>query len=650
MKIVTTNPITPLSQVSDNGTVVSQEIVPHLEVTSPITQGDNGQNNIGAREINLSAIGVAIISQITPFAYSTDEEIAVIVKDSMIKRACKVAQDLGIDPNKLIPLLPSIISTAELVKAQAQQVSVLLEQLPPDYCKELIKKIPTALLQELPESLLNKLFTPEELEAIKETKNTGTSDVAGGGFTPDYKVSVNNQLIRSGKYSPYRIGAHEGNHAIWALLRTLLTKEQIDVAVISQLKDEIINGSLRVLTGGGMRPLLYIPSSQMRSEIAEFVNDAINNLDKEDDKFKKETFREGQISLEMVRTSELGKNALFEIANKHKDFMNLCNNDEACAKLLLADLVDTQIFRFNLAIGAIPLLESTRLTLKDEVFNQLPQDKVQELRDAIQNSPKALNEIKDYAKNHLLCIEGNAKLQLKLSHGLTPSMDDVMDYEFCKEELECDLRAAELELSIPNLDIKTEDKLKSEIIYHEVGGKLIEYMKRVSIAEQDPQMVKMANEFNFIRLSHGELELDIKNIFKDFIEPIANEIPDLNNLIATETALRAQLSQIYIMQDSWFLKGKTQENIQTRLEIILNVRKTIVDLISKSDLVPLDKVKKLNESLKNQETLLAKMKTLREAFPEGILNPLHRVKDPTLLASIEDTKDQIADLAQKVSS
>ncbi len=650
MKIPTTNPTTPLSQVSESSPAVSRETTAPLEVTPPIVQGENGQNNIGAREINLSAIGAALIGRTTPFAHSTDEEITVIVKDSMIKRASKVAQDLDIDQNKLIPLLPPIISTAELVKAQAQQVSVLLEQLPPDYCKELLKKMPTALFQELPESLLKKLFTPEELQAIKETNNTGATDVAGGGFTPDYKVSVNNQLIRSGKYSPYRIGAHEGNHAIWALLRTLLTKEQINDAVISQLKDEITNGSLRVLTGGGMRPLLYIPSPQMRNEIAGFVSDAINNLDKEDDRFKKETFREGQISLEMVRTSELGQNSLLEIANKHKDFMNLCNNDEECAKLLLADLVDTQIFRFNLATGAIPLLESTRLTLKDEVLNQLPQDKIQELRDAIQSSPKALNEIKDYAKNHLLCLEGNAKLQLKLSRGASPSMDDVMDYEFCKEELECDLRAAEIELSIPNLDIKAEDKLKSEVIYHEVGGKLIEQMKRVSIAEQDPQMIKMANEFNFVRLSHGELELDIKNILKDFIEPIANEIPDLNNLIATETALRAQLSQKYIMQDSCFLKGETQEDIQTHLEEILNVRKSIVDLISKSDLVPQDKVNKLNESLKNQETLLAKMKTLRETFPEGILNPLHRVKDQSLLKSIEDTKDQIADCAQKISS
>ncbi len=619
-------------------TVVKQE-TPIAEVAEPGLVDVPVQPNPTSLATLKASASVSRVTS-SPYLGLNDEEILRECQAAANKWVEKLAKQIGIDPAKLQKLAPEIISLDQALKLKAAAMVPLLKELPESVRREIIPKLPLDILKGLPDDLI----PPEMREQIKGTDLFGQA-LGGAYILEGHKTGVAVHHIRTGVTNPYEFSAHEENHGLCALLRSFLSEEELTVAVCEGLKDDITKGSTRVFSSTGIADLLYIPSTKMREEVTRFLEEVIQDSENENGRVRIELEQEGEAVTNNKRLTAKGQSELFAIAKRHPDFMCLFENEES-AKLALSNLIETQLKRFDVAMGRISSSLPFKITIPDEILKSLPEEARSNLAEELQKSDAAKEFMRDSAGNFLKFLEGNLKFALNLQFHIPPSKADEIGYTLCSEERQSYLAGTVTEKDNDNVPGGRLEKLEAREKIYEPGGlgeKYVDSLCELRVATQDPALVKEYNKLHVARVKYSETEREIKKIIKDDeVTALAGQNSTLGELIQREAQLRVQLAIASLKVDGYTLRRDSHEMYYESIRLLQQVRCQIRDTLA--SVSPQSKLlDRFSSLLEESDSGLRKIILLEASSDEKCLDPRSRVTDAGLL-------DRVAELEMKIST
>ncbi len=592
----------------------------------------------------LKKVSVARV-QSSPNLSFTDEEIIRDCQESGNKWIERIAKELKLDPAKVLKLIPEIVSVDKALELKAAAMVPMLSSLPLGVLKGIIPKLPLDILKGLPEELVSKVLPREVIEQIKGAK---FGDNVGGAYIFEiHKTGVAVHLVRAGFASASEFSAHEQNHALNALGRSFLTEEELAGAICKGLKDEITKGSTTVFSSIGFSELLYIPSSLMRQEIAQFLEETLLHLDS--GRVKVEREEEGETHIENKKLTEQGKEELFNIAKRHSDFMDLFEDHDS-AKLALSNLIETQLCRFDLVTGKLMPSFAMKITIPGQVFNGLPEQAKNEFREEFQGSEAAREFFKDSASNFLRLIEGNLKACLRIQSQSLPSVSEAIDYVLCPEESQCNFAGTVIEKdSASTPEYKIEMLQAREKIYEQggLGEQYVSSLRELRTAQQDPSMVKESNKLHVAKIRYSESDRELRNLIKsDEISSLLKTDMRLEELIQKEAQLRTSANQMDLQRDickiGTFIDDKYHEARKLLHDVRCEIRDTLTQMSPQSKLL-----ERFSELLGKNDLELKQIKTLEASLDEKCLDPKNRVMDQALLDRVTELENRIGVEQQK---
>lgn len=583
--------------------------------------------------------------QSSPNLSLTDEEIIRDCQESGNRWIERIAKELKLDPAKVLKLIPEIVSLDKALELKAAAMVPMLSSLPLGVLKEIIPKLPLDILKGLPEELVSKVLPREVIEQIKGAK---FGDNVGGAYVFEvHKTGVVVHPIRAGRASASEFSAHEQNHALNALGRSFLTEEELASAICKGLKDEITKGATTVSSSIGFSELLYIPSSSMREEIAQFLEETL--LHPDSGRVKVEREEEGGTCIENKKLTEQGKEELFNIAKRHSDFMDLFE-DHDLAKLALSNLIETQLGRFDLVTGKLMPSFSMKITIPDQVFSGLPEQAKNEFREEFQKSEEAKEFFKDSASNFLRLIEGNLKVCLRIQSQSIPLASEVIDYALCPEESQCNFAGAVIEKDSACIPGDKIEMLQAREKIYERGGLGEQYvtsLRELRVASQDPSMVKESNKLHVAKIRYSDSDREIRNLIKsDEITSLSKTDKRLEELIQKEAQLRTSASRMDIQRDTCkigtFADDKYYEARKLLHDVRCEIRDALMQISPQSKLLD-----RLSELLEKNDLELKQIKALETSLDEKCLDPRNRVVDQVLLDKVAGLESRIGVEQQK---
>ena len=605
--------------------------------------GDSPTIDLASAELDKTAQVKRAIERGTPHYFDDDDKILQKARDAMSAWGETFATENGINPLILRALLPEAITVEELLKLKAQKIIPFLEQFPVGTLKTVIHQLPAEILLELPDELLEKVIPKDQVSALK---TSSMKDKLGGGFMQDvYKVGINLHEIRNGGFTPEEIGGHECNHGgMHALCRSLLTEEQRISAITDGLKEDITCGAPSVLSRLGFFELPHIPSPKMRDEVARYLGNIIESLGQNDERFRTEMDKTGDIAFETVRLTEKGKKDLLEIGRKYGDFLGLCDHNEESASLVLANLVETQLLRFYFAVGKNKIAENVQLTIPKEALDKLDPKRLEELRIEIQKSPKALEFAKKSTKRFQDGTEGNIKTQVRMGGFGGLSADDAVDYNFCHEETDCYLAGTRTELASQDLQEGRREKLEARKEVYELAKTYMELRRGLKIAPQDTVLVKQEYMFRTAKIKHETVMTELKEIMQSYISPLSNQTNGLSALVEEEAQIEARAGLAELTLDNNELGGK--DGFHEMLQDLRAVRSKIKDHLSSQgqSSEQLDEFGKLLQEEERQHRNIIEME---KTLDKKCMNPRQKVTDKVLLDQLQVIEARIQELQQK---
>lgn len=572
-----------------------------------------------------------------------EAEIRQRAEDSMVEWADKFSLRIGIRPAILRGLLPQVVTMNELVKIQADLISKKLLKTTPEMSKMIIKNLPLSIVENLSDEVRTYAFQGDELPVTNKADSGGK---LGGGYDSNFHVTaIDPKVIYSGILTPEEIGAHEGHHAINTLFRSLLCNEQRTNALIEGLANDITSGSKCVLSLYGIDELPFIPTREMRTEIAEFLSNVLRKLNDEESDYRLEPINltDGEISIKVYRLSEKGKNEVVEIGKKYDGFMRLINNNEEDAKEVLTNLIEVQLSRFCLAQGLQPFGANFSLTMGADALGQLDQDAKEELQQAIKSSEKTFRFVYDSVKEFTECHNSNLRLQMKMHTGITPSKQDLIDYTFSSEEVFCNLAAISVDMDSLTIPRKKKRALKARVLLYEHGLQYAQDCRKLRIAKQDTNLVEQEYRLRAARAKYTKTYYDILYFTQEYLQPLSSNIPELNTLLVEEKELRSNASFSEKTLDSYKLRSSKHRDYFEALEKLNDLRKKIKAALLRNNFSP-EHHKKYERLLLKEEEYLKAMKQLHETLDEDCLDPRKRVEDPTLVEDIKKKEELMREL------
>lgn len=568
---------------------------------------------------------------------ASEEFIIQQVTASVQWWAEKVADDIGISPLKLKILLPEVISLDQFAELKSDSLNKNMKKFSKRTLKNIVSNSPIEVRKKLSTELLEYAFPNRD---VPKPSNVSIADTCDGAYTPEYhKIPICSMTAEHAKIGCRSIGAHEANHAVNALLRSLLSKEKLKKALVESLQDEIKFGTTSILSMWEITELPYLPQEELREELAEFLGEIALALEGRDERLIIQTYRSGEFVWKIERVSTTGKGDLLKIAKKYKAFIELFDNEDD-AILVLASLIEIQLSRFNLALGKHnnPLCNELASTINESAFCCLSSQNVQELKREIENSPKAMQFAMTSAKDFLQLIN-SFKFQLKKRVGSDPTFSDMVDYFFCPEEASCNLasfQALSTEPDIPNL----EQMLQELALYFESGKEYFSLQKHLRITLQDSKLVRQENKLRISKIKYFEILWKINNLMEENILPIAESIPQLKPTLEEEARYGALINVSLAKMDKTKLTSEEHDEYHFYINKLRSTRLKIVDLLMRLDILA-DKVKELKLLLEEEGKIHEELKHLEPTLDERCLDPRKRVIDTTILDKIDSIEGLI---------
>ena len=608
-----------------------------VESASPpvVTKGINEEVNCANRAITVSGKPLYGPKEM-PYRDASNETIRQLTEEAVRAWTGTVAEKLEINPELIEPLLPRIVSCDEMMRLRAECFEREMLKMFTGAKKELIRSLPHEMKYYFSQTTLALAYGPDEIALIKR-KKPPVVNLLGGYMSKFYVLAVNEDGVRSGQMSPFELGAHEGNHGLCALFRSLLTEEDLNSEIITGLKEEITNGAIYTFGDAFKTHPLYIPSSNMRNKVAAFLEELIRN-GKNDDRVSAEVFDDNGLVFEVPKLNEKGKHELLEIAKKYSDFMETCSEKDSTAVSVLSNLVNRQMLRFGLAKGILPIQSEYSVRINQDVFEKLPKDKIDKLREALYSSPKAKEFALSAAKNLLSMVEGNGGFQAKQHLGLTPNLTEAVMYTFCPEEQDCYKAGAVCGLAGEPTP-ESEVRLHATLELFDLGKKYVEKLQTVSVSPQDLQSVKKSTELLAVRIEHSEKLRTIEKIIDTEISLLKSRIPNLSELLKEEQAIRYKHQKYFIASDEFMSPGE-----QERLNDLQEIRLKIQDLLENNQI----HCKHFVEALKEEKEFYETIKSLQEGVKAEDVNPVKRCLDENLISELRALEKQMAE-KQKIA-
>lgn len=629
--------LTPAFLPANSKTIQEQESNAGLQLCLP---------TVKLRNRFLNPIFRLASSREVDYEKSSEAEIRQRAEDSMIEWADKFSLRVGIKPATLRKLLPRVVTMSELAKIQADLISKKLLKTTPEMSRMIIKNLAPSIAENLSGEVIAYAFQGGELPVV-DTEDSGGK--LGGGYDSSFHVTaIDPKVIHLGIMTPQEIGVHEGHHAINTLFRSLLDKEQRANALIEGLANNITSGSKCVLSLYGVDELPFIPSREMRTEIAGFLSDILRKLNngESDDRLEPINLKDGGINIKVYRLSEKGKNDIAEIGKKYDEFMRLVNSDEDDAKEILANLVEVQLSRFCLAQGLHSFGSNFSLTMGADALAQLDQDAKEELQQTLRSSERAFRFAYDSAKEFTECHNSNFRLQIKMNTGTTPSKRDLIDYTFSPEEVFCNLAAISVDIDSLTIPRKKKKVLKARVLLYEHGLQYAQDNQKLRVAKQDINLVEQEYRLRAARARYIKTYYDILYFTQEHLQPLSSNIPELNNLLVEEKGSRSNVSSSERILDSYKLRSKEHQDCFAAFEKLHNLRNKIKAALLRNDFSSAP-YKEYERLLLQEEEHLKAMKQLHETLDENCLDPRERVKDQTLIDGIKKRGELMRELNWK---
>lgn len=469
-----------------------------------------------------SALGLFKNIDLTVKPPTKEEKLLNEIRNIMHKGIEENARRLNLNPEKLKAMLPEVITLDELIKLYFNQPEV----------KELIRKvykrnpfwINPLLLKNMPKDLIDELFPegPPQISDVKENL------IIGGGLNGKiYKVGISPDTIEDKKLTSEEAGLHEGNHVFEIILRSLLPKNKLVNAVKEELIEEIKNGTGYVAFGpeGPYIPPV-ISSDTLRNQIACFTQSLFDNLGNDDPRLHRvsdpDVLKDLNIDSKRYKLTNEGQRQLRECLylNKHKEFLELYENDENKALEAIGDYIETQIHRLNFVLGdnGLKFSPGFTITIPPKIFSTLPHTDLKLSKEAEEFAIKS-------AKEFIRTQDGNILVQSSMHNILQLSPENIITYAFAPEEIRSNLAYIETQLKDTNLSQEERSELEAKKELYNLGPRLIELRRQLSISLQDPKEAKKVKEYKETTNNGAALRAKILYGFSS-LEKAIEKLPD----------------------------------------------------------------------------------------------------------------------------
>ena len=507
--------------------------------------------------------------------------------------------------------------------------------------------------RDLLKSLMPEIVNRENLdESLKTLIETSTA-VAPCMYVPLINTCVyNKDLINQIPIDLKNIGAHEGVHAVYTLLRTKLNARDRIKAIEGQIKHEIENGrSGMIASSYGMLAPPLITSESIRKLISTFFSRVIRSPDLT----VKRTAKLGNIKINYRLIKKKALKELIDTLKNHKDYNELIaqsGRNETYVFKQVKHYLNAQIFRYDFGIGRFGTSY-----IPQEVAKKLERFQELELKpDSVgyKTAIKSTREFISAAEGTRLIGPGVSPRQKKTSQlKYSFSWEEVrarnrqIDNEL--KDLRKEIRAANLSDNDPELqELKARKRsLETHKRINQLGEELMPLRDRLSVL---PQRIDVLGKSTNIARLRGKIISAAKQIDKVIDSSSSNDqvrTEELKRLVKLRDAIgkrglreeKRRFCRIGTDHPESILEGIKFFETQFIREIsyMFNIQKRIAESINKKDTEAASNIQK---ALERQKALAKKLKEeLETSNPIELYDIRHRLQDPgkhrDLLAKID---------------
>jgi hypothetical protein len=560
---------------------------------------------------------------------SADKEVIISAMEISMKAwASTVCERLGLDINIVEPLLPKLVDSSEITRLQANDINTHLVKVSPEKQELVLKSLPEYLLPCLPEETLKVAFTDSEIEQIKLSP-ADNPHIAAAYYSSTHIIGFNEKnIIQAGEISGPELGAHEMNHGLNSLFRSMLSPKDLEKSVIEGLKDEIVNGSL-----GGIGLIsrgypTFIPDIGMRSELGNLFEELAQN--KDDERLFIDEFKDGSVKIDIPKLSDKGKAFVLDIAKRHPAFMELCSNDETTAISLLSRMFIDLLFKFNMANGQITS-GAPSITLKEELLGSLPSHEREELKKAIYANPPAL----EFAKNSARKYSEVQQSGILIPH-ITNSPVLYIQYAFCNEEIESYIAGAASKLATGDNNTEEIGRLSTTIDLFNTGKEYVEKLRSLSLLPQNLELAKHRMHLIALRHEHSEELRKIELFIEKEVNPLSTTMHELENAEQDDKRFRHPIEHSSSFKGSIIISEYNEEKYSE----LRQHRDSILECLRKNG----HPCQELTEATEKEKQLFGEIKKAQEGLTEADFYPTACINDEAILKEVEDLEKKLIEI------